>query len=53
VNEDWEKRLDEIEKRLDAIERTIAVLATGVAIARWMGPMAIALAIALITTRGG
>ena len=39
--QDIERRISALEKRLLEIDRQLAVLATGVALARWLGPFAV------------
>jgi len=45
---DLEARLRSVEHELAEIRRQLAVLSTGIALARWLGPFAVSLAAVVI-----
>jgi hypothetical protein len=50
---DIERRLREVERQLDDINRQLTVLATGVALARWVGPFMVSIAAIVIVLLKG
>lgn len=51
---DIEDRLRAIEQQIAEIQKQLAVLATGIALARWLGPFAVSVAaMIIILAKGG
>jgi hypothetical protein len=50
---DLERRIRHIEETIGTLERQLAVLATGIAIARWVGPFSVSVAAVVIVLLKG